>query len=165
MLIIISSLILTSFGVAVLGQKKTIILVRHAEKDTSETANKNDPELSAEGKARADRFYKLAKKFRPGAIYSSDYKRTRSTVEKLAANRNLDIKTYDPKDQKRIVDEIMKSSIKRYVISGHSNTIPLLANLLINKEIFKLLDESEYGTVWVIRMSKGKLKKVEVLSY
>lgn len=145
--------------------KKTIILVRHAEKDVSDTADKNDPELSPEGRQRAERLLEKIKKYKPGAVYSTNLKRTRSTVEPIAKRRKKDIQTYDARAQQALVDEIMKSRTKRFVVAGHSNTIPLLANLLVKKELFKPLDEFEYGTIWLIRMKDGKATKLEVLDY
>src|SRR5688572_9324376 len=74
------------------AQNKTIILVRHAEKvDAS-----RDPELSAEGRQRAERLRRVIKKYKPGAVYSTDFKRTRDTVSPVASSRNLQIQTYDP---------------------------------------------------------------------
>lgn len=146
-------------------RSKTIILVRHAEKDASETADPIDPDLSPAGRERAERLLKAVKKYRPGAVYSTNFRRTRLTVEPVAKRRGLQIETYDPKAQQDLVARIMASRTKRFVIAGHSNTIPLLANLLIKKELFKTLDESEFGTIWVIRLKRDKPPKVEVLSY
>ena len=147
------------------SKSKTIILVRHAEKDTSETADSRDPELSAEGRSRSERLTKLLRRYRPGAVYSSNFKRTRDTVEGISQHRKKPIQVYDPRDPKKLVGEVMASGTKRFVISGHSNTIPPLANLLIGKELFKELDESEYGTIWIIRLKEGRQPKIEILSY
>lgn len=144
---------------------KTIILVRHAEKDASGAADQSDPGLSATGSERAERLLKKIGKYRPGAVYSTNYRRTRLTVEPIARHRETEIQTYDPGQQAGLVDRIMKSKTKRFVVAGHSNTIPLLANLLIKKELFKPLDETEYGTIWVIRLKEGRPPKVELLSY
>lgn len=162
--VLLLAVVLFAAGVAS-GQKKLVILVRHAEKDISETADKDDPPLSAEGELRAARLLKKLKKYKPGAVYSTDYKRTRSTVELIAAHRKLQIKIYDARKQGELVDEIMKSKIKRFVIAGHTNSVPKLANLLIKKDIFKSLDESEYGTIWVIRIKNGQIAKTELLQY
>ena len=143
---------------------KTIILVRHAEKDAS-AADQSDPGLSAVGLERSQKLLKTVRKYRLGAVYSTNYKRTRLTVEPIAVHRKLEIRSYDPKAQAGLVDEIMSSKTKRFVVSGHSNTIPLLANLLIRKEIFKPLDESEYGAIWIIRLKRNKPPKVELLTY
>jgi broad specificity phosphatase PhoE len=144
------------------AQTKTIVLVRHAEKAD---ATSQDPELSAQGKERAQRLLKKISKYRPKEIYSTDFKRTKDTVQPVATKRHLQIQTYDPKNQKELAAKIMASPHKRVLVSGHSNTVPGLANLLARKELFKNLDDAEYGAIWVIRIKKGELQKVEILSY
>ena len=142
-------------------QTKTIVLVRHAEK----ADNSADPELSAEGKERALRLVKKVNKYRPKEIYATNFKRTRDTVQPLAAKRGVQIQTYDPREQKALADKIIASPHKRVLVSGHSNTVPGLANLIGKKELFKNLDDSEYGAIWVIRMKKGVIQKIEILNY
>ena len=143
------------------AQTKTIVLVRHAEK----ADNSADPDLSAVGKERAQRLVKKVNKYRPKEIYSTNFKRTRDTVQPIATKRHLQIQTYDPRDQKVVAEKILASPNKRILVSGHSNTIPGLANLLGKKELFKNLDDSEYGAIWVIRIKKGAVQKVEILNY
>ena len=123
------------------------------------------PELSDAGKERAQRLVKKIGKYRPGAFYSTDYKRTRDTVTPLANKRKKDVKIYDARKPKELIDEIMKGKIKRYVIAGHSNTVPGLANLIAKKEMFKNLEDSEYTIIWLIRMKNGKVTKFELLDY
>ena len=147
------------------AQKKTILLVRHAEKDLSDGADKADPELSAVGRDRAERLVKKIEKYKPGAIYSTNFKRTRATVEPLAKKRKLELLIYDARKLNEIVEQMLKSKTKRFVVAGHSNTIPLLANLLIKKELFKPLDDSEYATIWLIKIKDGKVTEVEILDY
>ena len=143
------------------AQKKTIILVRHAEKvDASQ-----DPELSAEGKQRAERLAKVIKKYKPGAVYSTDFKRTRVTVGPAATRRHLQVQTYDAKKPEELVATMMKSKTKRFLVAGHSNTIPGLANLLGKKELFKNLDDSEYGAIWIVRIEDGQVRKTEIIPY
>ena len=148
-------------GGVVPAQNKTIILVRHAEKvDASQ-----DPELSAEGKQRAERLRRVMKKYKPGAVYSTDFKRTRDTVSPVASRRKLQIQTYDPRKPAELVDAIMKSKTKRFLVAGHSNTVPGLANLFGKKELFKNLDDSEYGAIWIIRIKDGQVTKTEIIPY
>ncbi|HBR56406.1 MAG TPA: histidine phosphatase family protein [Blastocatellia bacterium] len=156
--------ILGVFGVAteVLPQDKTIILVRHAEKVDSTSA---DPELSEAGRDRAIALVRKIKKYRPGAIFSTDLKRTRDTARPIAAKRGKEIRIYDARQPGDLIDLIMASRTKRFVIVGHSNTIPVLANLIAKKELFRNLEDAEYGTIWVIRIKKGAVKKIEILSY
>ena len=144
------------------AQTKTIVLVRHAEKAD---ATSQDPELSVAGKERAQRLVKKVNKYRPREIYSTDFKRTKDTVQPLATKRKVQIQTYDARDPKGLAAKIMASPNKRVLVSGHSNTVPGLANVLAKKELFKNLDDSEYGAIWVIRIKKGEVQKVEILSY
>jgi 2,3-bisphosphoglycerate-dependent phosphoglycerate mutase len=164
LLLSIAVLFCASSAAAAQG-KKTIILIRHAERaDTGMTAS-NDPELSAVGRERAERLVKLVGKFRPGAFYSTNFKRTRETVEPLAKKRNKKVQIYDPAKPQDLISTINSNKTKRFVIVGHSNTIPGLANLLTGKDLFKNLQESEYSVVWVIKMRQGKVTKVELLDY
>lgn len=144
------------------AQDKTLILVRHAEKVD---ATSTDPELSDAGKQRAERLMNIVKKYKPGAVYSTDFKRTRDTASPMAARRKLQVQTYDAKKPNELVDAIMKSKTKRFLIVGHSNTIPGLANLLGKKDLFKNLDESEYGAIWIVRIKDGQIRKTEILPY
>ncbi len=144
------------------AQTKTIILVRHAEKAD---ATSQDPELSAEGKLRAERLVKVGGKYKPGAFYSTNFKRTRDTLAPLAAKRKQQVAIYDPRKPAELLDLITKSKIKRHIVAGHSNSVPGLANFIAKKDVFKNLDESEYGVIWIIRMKNGQIVRTEVLSY
>jgi 2,3-bisphosphoglycerate-dependent phosphoglycerate mutase len=149
-----------------LAQDKTIVLVRHAEKAASTEMDKTgDVDLSDEGRTRAKHLLEIVKRYKPHEIFATEYKRVQQTVEPIAKYRNKQVQIYDPKDQAALVDKIMKSSTEHYLIAGHSNTIPALANLLTNKEIFKQVPDNEYGVIWVVKIRKGVLKCVEVYTY
>lgn len=159
-------IILLSFAAGLSAQgKKTIVLIRHAEKETSEMTDQNDPPLNAIGKERAERLVNRIGKFHPGAIYATNYKRTRDTVEPLARKRNKTVQIYDASKPQDLINAIMASKTKRFVIVGHSNTIPPLVNLITGKDLFKNLQDPEYSVIWVIRMKGGKVRKVEILDY
>jgi 2,3-bisphosphoglycerate-dependent phosphoglycerate mutase len=145
--------------------RKTIILIRHAEKETAATTDQNDPPLASVGKERAERLRNRVGRFHPGAIYSTNFQRTRETVAPLAAKRHLTVQIYDASKPQDLVNTIMASRTKRFVIVGHSNTIPPLVNLLTGKDLFKNLQDPEYSVIWVVRMRNGKVTKVEVLDY
>lgn len=138
-----------------------IILVRHAEK----ADDSSDTELSEAGRQRAQRLVKAIGKYRPGAFYSTNYKRTRDTIGPLAAKRNKEVQTYDPRRPGELLNNIANSKTKRFVVAGHSNTIPKLVNLITKKELFKDLEESEFSVIWLIRIKNGKVTKVELLDY
>ena len=151
---------------SVSAQKKTIVLVRHAEKAASTEMDKTgDVDLSQEGRERAERLAKAVKKYKPHEIFATDYKRTKQTAEPIAKIRGKEIQTYDPAKQADLVAKILTSTTDHYLIVGHSNTTPALANLLLKKEIFKQMPDTEYGVFWVIRMKKGVVSKIEVFPY
>lgn len=149
------------FAIDTAAQKKTILLVRHAEKvDESQ-----DPELSPQGKERAQRLVKTIGRYKPGGFFSTDYKRTRDTLAPLAAKREKKVEIYDPRKPQELIDTIMKSKTRRFVIAGHSNTIPGLANLIAKKEVFRNLNDSEYSVIWLVRLKDGKVTTLELLDY
>ena len=162
-LFLISLLALASVVAA--AQDKTIVLVRHAEKDASLNSPSGDDPLSAAGRERVERLWKIVKKYKPHEIFATSYKRTQETVAPIAARRKKQVQTYDPTKQADLVTQMMSSKTEHYLIAGHSNTIPALANLLAKKEVFKQVPDSEYGVIWVVKIRSGVLKRVEVYTY
>lgn len=156
------------FSGATFAQKKTIVLVRHAEKSTTGNATdmaKGDPDLSTEGLERAARLAKAVKKYKPDVVYSTDYKRTKQTAEPIAKLRRKEVQTYDPAKQADLIPLMLNGKPKHYLIIGHSNTTPALANLLFKKDVFKQMPDTEYGVYWVIKTKKGEVTKVEMYTY
>ncbi len=147
----------------------TIVLLRHAEKDASPNADKVNPELSADGKLRAQKLVKTVKRYKPDAIYSSDFIRTKATVAPLAERRKLAVEVYDHRNLKQLADLIMSGKIKRLVIVGHNTTTPALVNMLIGQEKYKALAESEYDKIFVVKIKKKKTTpnkiKEKVITY
>jgi 2,3-bisphosphoglycerate-dependent phosphoglycerate mutase len=153
-------------GGETLAQKKTVILIRHAEKDLSPEQNSSDPELSAAGKERAQRLVTALKNLRPYAIYSSDYKRTRATAAPVAAKYNLEPQIYDPRKLNDVAGLVKENKARRILVVGHNNTTPALTNFLIGADKFKALAETEYDKIFILRFGKnGQLKRIELMEY
>ncbi len=159
---------LTAGDLSAQKREMTIILLRHAEKDLSDDLNDPDPELSAPGQERARRLVETIKKYKPEAIYASNFKRTRATVLPLAQRINPRYRTmiqiYDPKKLDELVNRMIASGVKSIVVAGHNSTTPALANLLIKQNKYKSLLETEYDKIWIIKIKKGKAKD-EVIVY
>lgn len=153
------------FGAVLFGQDKTIILVRHVEKDASATADKRDPELSEVGRERSLRLVRATKKYKFDEIFSTDFKRTRGTAEPTATKRKKAIQTYDASKPQELVDKIMASKNDKFLVVGHSNTIPQLANLIGKRMVFRDLLDTEYSVIWVVKLKNGVVEKIEILSY
>jgi 2,3-bisphosphoglycerate-dependent phosphoglycerate mutase len=131
----------------------TIIIVRHAEKDTG-----NNPPLSAVGILRAE---KLSGKFpgvKPDLIYSSPYARTRQTATPWAEEAGVEIQSYDPRNLPEFADLLKKQAGKTILVIGHSNTNPQLVNLLTNEETYSNLPETDYETIYEVTIKKDKTK-------
>jgi 2,3-bisphosphoglycerate-dependent phosphoglycerate mutase len=142
----------------------TFILIRHAEKDLTQSTN--DPDLSAEGKSRSLRLAALLNETTVTAIYSTPYRRTRQTVDPLAAKKNLTISEYTASSEEDIDSMLSKHKGGTLVIAGHSNTIPWFANKLLGMEKYKPLEDGDYDNVWIITVSeKGKYAKLVWLNY
>jgi broad specificity phosphatase PhoE len=122
-----------------------IYLVRHAEKADDGT---NDPPLTNVGEKRSHNLSSLLRTSDIGAIYSSDFKRTRSTAAPLANELRLRIKIYDPKGKD--IQEEIKSTKTNMLIVGHSNSTPALVNAILNEEKYPALDESEYDFLYIL---------------
>jgi 2,3-bisphosphoglycerate-dependent phosphoglycerate mutase len=164
----IAVLLLTGFLFVpvIAAQNKTIVLVRHAEKAGETAMDKTgDPDLSSDGQARAKRLVELVKKYKPHEIYATAYKRVQQTVQPTAEYRHKQVQTYDPAKQAELIDHMMKSKTDHFLIAGHSNTIPMLVNALIGKEVFVKMPDTEYGVIYVVRIRNGKFKRVEVYEY
>ena len=158
-----ATLILFSFVGTSLAQDEltTFILIRHAEK-----ADGPNPGLTKEGQARAERLNALLKATDVGAIYSSPYKRTLSTVAPLAKEKGLDIKEYNPGNLKDFAASMLADEKgKTVVISGHSNTTPVVANILLGDKRFENLSESEYTKIFIVTISEIGKGTVTMMSY
>lgn len=152
-------------GTAIQAQKKTIILVRHAEKDISATADKVDPPLTDIGRQRAARLVTTIKRYKPGAVYSTNFIRTRDTAAPTAAWRKKPVTIFDPKKLDEFVAEVMASKTKRFLIVAHNTTTPTLANMFIKEQKYKPLSETEYSKMWIIKIRNGKVKSCDVIEY
>lgn len=140
----------------------TFVLIRHAEKASDGT---RDPGLTAEGEDRAARFKAMFAKAEVSAIYSTPYRRTKSTVQPLADALNKQILEYNPRNMD-FLDEILTDHAGGLVIiSGHSNTTPFVANALLGKDQFGQLDESEYDKIFVVTVSEKGKGTVTLLSF
>lgn len=149
------------------AQTSTFILMRHAEKDTTtqgSTMMQADPPLSAEGTARAARISEVLKMYQPDAIYSTNFKRTKSTVGPLSVKTGKEVQVYDHRNLKGFADELLKMQGKTVVVAGHSNSTPMLVNLLLKENKYQNLDESVYDTYWIVTVTDGKAE-AKIMKY
>lgn len=135
----------------------TYYVVRHAEKATEP---RQDPPLTNEGEARAERLKGLMADKRIKQIYSSDYVRTQETARPTAELLNLSIESYNPGGKQELFIEKLKSLKKNTLIVGHSNTIRYVINGLTEKETLKQdLQDDEYSNLFIIKRKRFPKKK------
>jgi broad specificity phosphatase PhoE len=109
---------------AAFADPTAIYVVRHAEK----AAGGKDPDLTAEGQARAQNIATILQKAGIGHIFSTPYLRTQQTARPLAQRSNLQVENYDPRAPQALVDKV-KSLDGAVLVVGHSNTVPELVRL------------------------------------
>ena len=129
-----------------------VILVRHAEKQT----DGSDPSLSAAGKERARALVAATADLGIGAIYSTQYARTRETVAPLAEHLDVEVSvlpigkegiaSYLEALGRRILEEHSGGTV---LAVGHSNTVPGLARAL-GVAAPPELTESDYDDLFVV---------------
>ena len=125
----------------------TLYLVRHAEK-VLDDKNDRDPELTECGNDRAKGYVDFFQDLNFSAIYSTDYKRTRSTAKPLAQAMDLETSIYNHRELQELVDLLKKNKRDSFVV-GHSNSTANLASLLVGKEI-PHIDHSEYSLIFQV---------------
>jgi 2,3-bisphosphoglycerate-dependent phosphoglycerate mutase len=136
----------------------TVIVVRHAEKSSTPRDN---PPLTEQGQARAAALARILRSAGVTAIYSSPFLRTLQTVQPLARQLGLSIDQVDAKEIKGLVDKVLKDhSGQVVVISGHSNTVPLIVEALGAGTIPPISD-TEYDNLYIVTVyGPGKAKVV-----
>ncbi|HMH87183.1 MAG TPA: histidine phosphatase family protein [Steroidobacteraceae bacterium] len=162
------------FGLAVFAawtwftaNSTTVIVIRHAEKDTVAAA---DPALSAAGEARAAL---LARMFgdakgagRLDAIYVSATLRSRSTAAPLAARLGIApvvVAADDPQGLARRV--LRENSGRRVMVIGHINTVPEIVSALADRSDISSIDEQDFATMYVVSVPRIGHANLVRLSY
>ncbi|WP_300434443.1 phosphoglycerate mutase family protein [Christiangramia sp.] len=139
----------------------TYYLIRHAEKDRSDSSNR-DPELTDAGLERANNWVQVLKDIDFDAIYSTDYRRTKQTAKPLAALKNLEVLIYDPNTL--YSPEFKKATLgKKVLVVGHSNTTPQFANAILGDNRYEDIDDSENGALFIVQVLEDGSKISQVI--
>ncbi|MBW8241253.1 histidine phosphatase family protein [Muricauda oceani] len=131
----------------------TFYFIRHAEKDRTDPENP-DPELNQDGLDRAIRWAEVFDAIPLDVVYSTNYERTSMTAAPTSVKKDIDIKYYDPStfdvEEFKLVNEG-----KNVLVVGHSNTTPMLVNKVIGMEKYEQMDDSDNGSLFIIRIIDG----------
>ena len=122
----------------------TTYVVRHFDTPKGE----RDPDLLAQGTARAEALARWFRGKRLCAILVTQYKRTRQTAAPTAAGRSIAIQSYDAADTASAVARA-KASACPVLIVGHSNTVPDIVAQLGGTRPADLAHE-DFGDVWTV---------------
>ncbi len=124
-----------------LDEISTYYFIRHAEKDTSDTGNRN-PALTEIGKERAEN----------------------ETGKPTAESKGLKVQIYD---HTKLNSDAFKKATKgkKVLVVGHTNTTPYFANAVFGEEIFKNdIDESQHGKLFIVQVNPNGENRIENLT-
>jgi broad specificity phosphatase PhoE len=138
----------------------TYFLIRHAEKDRTDSKNKN-PNLNSEGLKRAEKWSEYFKNISLDAVYSTNYNRTMQTSKPTAESKKLAIIKYNPRN---MYDSIFQKATKgkTVLVVGHSNTTPDFANKILGEKKYKDIDDNDNSSLFIITITAdGKTSTIE----
>ena len=132
----------------------TYYLIRHAEKDRTNKANR-DPNLNKKGQERVKIWTNYFENIDLDAVYSTEYKRTMQTAKTIAENKSLEIQNYDPL---KMYDAVFQKETKekKVLIVGHSNTTPSFVNKILGEKKYKNMTDRDNSTLYIVTIKGGK---------
>ena len=154
--------VFTLFIACTSDKTTTYYLIRHAEKDRTNTTNKN-PNLNSDGVIRAEKWAKNFENIKLDAVYSTDYNRTQQTAAPTAKSKGLIIQSYNPS---KMYDSIFKKNTKgkTVLVVGHSNTTPVFANTILGQKKYKNMADNDNASLYIVTVFNDKksseIKKV-----
>ncbi|MEP7016142.1 MAG: phosphoglycerate mutase family protein [Verrucomicrobiota bacterium] len=145
-LVILLSLVAS---VSIASAQPIVVIVRHAEKETSAS---KDPDLSPAGKARADALARMLKDAGIAAIFTSEFKRTQQTAAPIASSSGVKPTIVAAKDTAALVSKLHELSGNALVV-GHGNTIPELVKALgIDAPI--VIPDNDYAELFLVTLGE-----------
>jgi len=141
-----------------LAEPSAIYLVRHGEK----AAVGQDPDLTAQGQARAQAIATILHKTGITQIFSTPTNRTRQTAQPLAQRLGVEVQLYDPRAPKALVEKV-KALSGPVLVVGHSNTLPELVRLFGGAPGSDIGDD-EYDRLYQLTPAAGGAVRTVLLS-
>lgn len=138
----------------------TFIVVRHAEKEGAGA----DPGLAADGLARAARLAHRLAGEPLVAVYTTDYRRTRATVQPAAWRHALEPVGYDAQLPAPALAAQLRQQHRAgtVLVAGHSNTVPAIVAALCGCDTAPM-DEAEYDRISIVRIDGHGGRMLEVV--
>jgi len=133
---------------------KQVFVIRHLQKGQGE-----DPPLTAQGAANAERLADLLSDRGIAAIFATRTRRTMETAAPLARRLGIAITPYDPKNPGALADAVAAVPGPVLVV-GHSNTVPDLVDRL-GGPAQPPMSEQDYGRLFVVE-ADGEVTTLQV---
>lgn len=126
----------------------TYYISRHAEKAGSMSS---DPPLTAFGQEEAKDLQAYLKDKKIGAVYSTNFLRTRATAQPTSDFFRLPVNLYDATKSTALVDSLKAHNRRNVLIVGHSNTVDDMVNRFVESNAISDLPDSEYGALFIVK--------------
>ena len=150
----ILGVVMVAMAIPVFANAQMVIVVRHAERaddgaspGTSMTASP-DPELSAAGKARAQKLAAMLGDAGITAIYTTEYKRTKDTAAPLAAKTGVMAEVVLARDAAALIAKVKLHKTGAVLVVGHSNTVPAVVKALGGSAV--TMADDEYDSMYFV---------------
>ena len=137
------------------GVTFTIYLIRHSEKDLL-SEDQLDPPLTTCGIERSEYIGSYFEDINIKNVYSTNYLRTIKTAMPTALSKKVSIQYYNPNNLKLFSEQLINSK-QNSIVVGHSNTTPILAGLLIGKDM-NPFNEDIYNRIYKVIISQNNKK-------
>ncbi len=135
-------------------------LLRHAEKDSLGN-------LSSAGRTRAAQLPQIFQNIKFDRIFSTDVSRTKATAMTVCEAQKVPLELYKKETQQALMEQLMQKKGQKILIVGHSNTIPLLLNVLKKSEKpnFQQLGDNEFNKLFYARGNAIGHSDIEIFEY
>jgi broad specificity phosphatase PhoE len=154
-------LALIAVGVLVFWNPTTVvILVRHAER----ADQSNDAPLSAEGQLRARALAHVAEDAGVSAVFVTEFQRTQQTVAPITTSLSLTPVQITSANVAGLAAAIRERRGATVLVSGHSNTLPLIVAELGGGEI-PAIATNQYDDLYVVHIPRWGFTRVMRLKY
>ncbi len=139
------------------SEPTVVYLVRHTEKVTDV---ESDPPLSAMGAARAVSLARDLASAGIDRVLSTPFERTRATATPFAQQKDIKIESMEVSGLEAHIEE-MASIVEaspglKFLIVGHSNTVPLVIARLGGPQIE--INEDQYGDLFVLTIDESSVE-------
>jgi phosphohistidine phosphatase SixA len=125
-----------------------VYIVRHAEKSTNPP---KDPDLTAEGRERAQYLATLLKNKEIKSVYSTETRRTMQTAEPFTLQEGLAIQSYKNDTLQKFLYKILDAE-QNALIVGHSNSVIRMLTELGLQPSIKEIPENDYDNFYIVTL-------------